>query len=593
MATKVDIWNMALGHLGQTDRVVADSDTTVGAKSCALYWDQVVDDALSDVTWPFATKIAALAGKAAAPNAEWAFSYTYPVDAVTVRKVLNTGARLNYEKSKVPFRRAQDLIFTSVDNAVVEYTMRVTDTTKYPADFIQAVSLLLAHRIAPSVAGGDQIKLGDRALALYKEKILEAAQAAGIEEKDIPEDIAVTGKEGIVNMALALLGVVDEDVQALTTENSLPAKVARQFYDTTRDDVLRAFHWPFATKIAALAGKAAAPNADWAFSYTYPADAVAIRKILDAAGRVPPGQSRIPFKRGTTGLLFTDQDNASVEYTMQNDTPSQYSADFRRAFAIKLAINMAPRVIKAVADRKEVVADLENKYKQQLVEAAANAKQEERDHSKETVAAAEPKEDVCNAALHYLGIDAEIQDLETEQTKEARAFRQFYDIARDKTLRDFDWPFARRVATLVLDTADPTEEWAYGYDMPANAVAIRRILNGTGDRVENEDSRIRFRQFNDGAEQIILTDQADASAVYTARIDDPLLYPADFKDAFAMLLAAKVAPKLFTVAELAKTRIDEKMMAFYRRALGEAATNSAREDMQEDDDDSSLLRARG
>src|SRR5687767_3211022 len=110
--------------------------------------------------------------------------------------------------------------------------------------------------------------------------------------------------------------------------------------------------------------------------------------------------------------------------------------------------------------------------------------------------------DIANMALGHLGISTEIQVLATEASKEARACRRYYNLARDKTLRDFDWPFANAIEDLQLIEEQPTVEWAYSYRYPANAVAVRRILNGA-TRADTESSRVRFSVGRDDLGRII------------------------------------------------------------------------------------------
>lgn len=589
--TKVNIWNMALGHVGVTNRVNLDTDLTAEAKACALWWDTTLADVHRAVAWPFATKYAALAGKAAAPNAEWAFSYTYPADAITIRKILDANSRVAAEKSRVPFRRTDALVLTSVDNANAEYTVLITDPTKYSGDFVAALSLLLGARIAPQIAGGNQWKLAATLEEKYNKKIVEAAANASAEEKNIAEESTAAGKpkEDIVNAALALLSV-DMEVQNLASEDTIEARTARQFYDHARDGTLRAMHWPFATKIAALAGKAAAPNADWAFSYTYPADSVDIRKILDPLGRIPAGQSRIPFKRGTGGLIFTNQDNASVEYTFRNDTPSEYTSDFRNAFSIRLAMKMAHRLV-SIDKLKAVLEGLKALYEEALQEAVSNALKESRDFSPETLEAGEPKENVCNGALALLGVEAEIQDLELEQTREARACRQFYEKVVEQVFRDYDWPWARRTGALAGAVDDPTDEWQYSYTYPATALAVRRIMVNGGVRVETEDNRVEFAVENVAGVAKVFTDETDAVVQYTIRVDEAE-WPGDFWNAVTALLASKVAAKVLPADVVQKTRAVPNMLALYSHHLIRAQINAAHEDRPDADAPSSFERSR-
>jgi len=60
----------------------------------------------------------------------------------------------------------------------------------FPPDFAEAVSLLLAAYLAPTLTGGDPQKLGGRALQLYEWAIARAKANARNEQQDdmlIPE----------------------------------------------------------------------------------------------------------------------------------------------------------------------------------------------------------------------------------------------------------------------------------------------------------------------------------------------------------------------------------------------------------------------
>lgn len=376
--TKVDTWNMALGHLGNSNRVVLDTDTTTAAKACALFWDTVIDDVLRAVAWPFALKIVALAGKAAAPNIEWLFSYTYPADAITIRRVVDSLVRLRADKSTLPFRRTAALVFTDQDNALAEYTVRITDPSLWPADFAYAVSLLLAYRIAPTVAGGSQWKMADRALAQYKEKIQEAAANASAEERDLEREIVVAAKvkEDIVNGALGLLGVTQE-VQDIVNERTVAARTARQFYSKTVDQVFRDFDWPWARKTLALTLVEADPTEEWGYSYTYPADAVAVRRVLNGSqSRTETETTRTHFTvaNKTNRVIMTDQATAVAQYTIRIDDTTLWPADFRAAVEALLASKMAPRLLGIeLATKTRAVANMLELYRQALTRAEINA----------------------------------------------------------------------------------------------------------------------------------------------------------------------------------------------------------------------------
>lgn len=194
--------------------------------------------------------------------------------------------------------------------------------------------------------------------------------------------------------------------------------------------------------------------------------------------------------------------------------------------------------------------------------------------------------DIANMALGHLGISTEIQNLDTEASKEARACRRYYDLARDKTLRDFDWPFANAIEALALVETDPTVEWGFSYRYPADAVAIRRILNGV-TRADTEGTKVRYATGRDSVGRIIYSDLDDAEIQYTYREDDPERYPPDFVYAFSLLLAHMIAPRVASDVKYA-----ERVYPLYRQALSEAKTNAANEEPADRQPDSELERAR-
>lgn len=150
----------------------------------------------------------------------------------------------------------------------------------------------------------------------------------------------------ICNLAISMLGV-GEEIADYDDEDSEEARACRRFYEMARDNVLRDFPWSFANKIGiGLAEVEEDPNNNWAYSYRYPSDCIAFRKILSGT-RNDTRQSRISFELGADDdgrLIFTDMDEAEGEYTFKNENVAQYPYDFVEALACRLAYLIAPRI---------------------------------------------------------------------------------------------------------------------------------------------------------------------------------------------------------------------------------------------------------
>jgi hypothetical protein len=205
MATKTEIANLALSHLG-IGKEIADLDNEKSQEAVTMrrFYEQTRDAVLRDFPWPFATRFAALALVADPPTEteEWAFSYRYPTDCLMMRRIQIGSARVDTNQSRIVFKTGRDdqgqLIYTDEEEAKIEYTFREEDPQRYPADFQLAFSLRLAHYAAPRLTGGDPFKLGLRAVQLYIQEISMAQASASNESvpDQVPDAETIRAREG-------------------------------------------------------------------------------------------------------------------------------------------------------------------------------------------------------------------------------------------------------------------------------------------------------------------------------------------------------------------------------------------------------------
>lgn len=193
MATaEIDLYNLALSHIGISAECQATTENTPEANACRRFFTQVRDEILSEFPWPFARTFATLALIEADPTDEWGFAYQYPSDCLQMRRLLG-GVRNEARQDRVPYLLGRGdsgrVIYTDLDDAVAEYTSVVEDTTQFDALFAQAVAFKLAYYIAPRLSAGDPYKLGTRAYQLYQQTMEQAASDAANEEQveDVPD----------------------------------------------------------------------------------------------------------------------------------------------------------------------------------------------------------------------------------------------------------------------------------------------------------------------------------------------------------------------------------------------------------------------
>lgn len=199
--TAEGICNMALGHLKITRQIsILASDKSSEAEAFRLFYDNCKQQMLEDFKWPFATTQGSLALIENNPfpinssgDSEWAFAYQYPADALNFVRILS-GIRNEARADRVPFRIMSNnvtsglkMILTDMSCAVGEWTSNIVSEDSFTSSYAMALSLKLAGVVAPMVTGGDQFKLGMRALQLYGIQ-LEQAKANSLNEEQMEQE---------------------------------------------------------------------------------------------------------------------------------------------------------------------------------------------------------------------------------------------------------------------------------------------------------------------------------------------------------------------------------------------------------------------
>lgn len=171
MASEVDICNLALARLGDS-ATVASIDPPEGsaqAEHCARFYPAARDAMLELHNWGFATKRTELALLDVAIDG-WAYVYALPSSIVKVIAVNLPGSSSDFRQDESQDFSVEALadgtmvILTNTENASVRYTVKITDTTKFPPLFVVGCSLLLSSYLAGPVIKGAEGRMEGRAL---------------------------------------------------------------------------------------------------------------------------------------------------------------------------------------------------------------------------------------------------------------------------------------------------------------------------------------------------------------------------------------------------------------------------------------------
>ena len=212
MASVVQICNMALSRIGNSQRIDSLTERSIQAEQCSLFYEQTRDTVLRDFNWPFATKFQVLAEVATNPDPSHAYSYAMPTDCLKARGIVDqlfpvssqyVGAwadepvmRIN--RAVIPFRVIQGdstrLIATSVSPATLEYTARIEDPGLFDSMFISALAWKLAVELSLPLAKEQNVAASCE--QQYQSTLLAAAAVAFNESSAVgfPESSFIQGR---------------------------------------------------------------------------------------------------------------------------------------------------------------------------------------------------------------------------------------------------------------------------------------------------------------------------------------------------------------------------------------------------------------
>lgn len=149
--TSIDICNLALSYLGNTRSITSMSEQSTEAILCNRFFNISRESLLKIFPWNFAVKESALTLSTAGTSNTYTYVYSYPIDCLRVLKVFsaNSGNIINdynvcYLHEDVDIKS----IVCDVVDAQISYIVDIQDSSAMPSEFIDALALTLASRLA-------------------------------------------------------------------------------------------------------------------------------------------------------------------------------------------------------------------------------------------------------------------------------------------------------------------------------------------------------------------------------------------------------------------------------------------------------------
>lgn len=184
MSSKIDVFNMALGHVGISSTVADELERSPERVICSRYFDTCRDALLSykDMRWRFATARVTLADLGDPPLG-WAFRYRYPNDAVNALEIVGGTGRVETiemtPKFEIQWETDGRVILTDIEEAVLLYTKRVEEVERWPSSFVEAMAYRLASMIVMPLKNDTGMR---NDLLTLAEQFAQIAMAASLNE---------------------------------------------------------------------------------------------------------------------------------------------------------------------------------------------------------------------------------------------------------------------------------------------------------------------------------------------------------------------------------------------------------------------------
>lgn len=146
-----------------------------------------------------------------------------------------------------------------------------------------------------------------------------------------------TSKTKIFNMALNDLGVAAPILNA-DSKDDTRAAIMRNFYETSRDEVLKAYDWNFAENYTALeASETLSLDPKYQFIFDYPEDCICARDVFMQGGN----GDRLKFKPSSCPngkkIILANVPQIVLRYTRRVEDEKKFDSEYTATLALYLA----------------------------------------------------------------------------------------------------------------------------------------------------------------------------------------------------------------------------------------------------------------
>lgn len=171
--------------------------------------------------------------------------------------------------------------------------------------------------------------------------------------------------------------------------------------------------------------------------------------------------------------------------------------------------------------------------------------------------------DVINVALRRIGA-TRITSL-TDGSTNANAANDIYTELRDDLLRANPWNFATKRVKLAQSSTVPVFEFDYGLPLPSDWLRTVSVHHNDAGR-----GTLLYRMEQVNGQNAIVTSSNEVWLRYIARVTDPNLMTADFRNALAFVIGRDLAVDLAS-----SNTLEDQMARKADRAIARARSTDA------------------
>lgn len=192
------------------------------------------------------------------------------------------------------------------------------------------------------------------------------------------------------------------------------------------------------------------------------------------------------------------------------------------------------------------------------------------------------KAQIFNITLNILGVSTPLENANCTDPR-AILLNNYYELARDYVLKDFDWNFASAYKKLSLfDNPQNISHYNYCYNYPNDCICARDIFQKESNKLE----RFLVASLESG-EKVILTNAQNAILRYTRCVDKEVYFSCEFSMALSYYLASLTSSVIAGSLQKGETAYEK-----YRTLLRRAKVLNAQEGADFIYDDNTYLESR-